>query len=168
MAGRALHCQKNETAINHAHRLRLQKLYLPREKLASESHAGKSSFSQFLTRFLYGRWRHKAPKARFGCKTFYFMRKSSWGISEPPGVFCIEQAQKIIGGSKPAPWRCGLFIVLVMQGPARQATFTKHPGSRNINTNRAYVIEVLLYSHKAFQTEVRKWDWEFSAKPPSL
>ena len=53
-----------------------------------------------------GRWRRKASKTRFGCKTFYFVRKSSWGISEPPGAF----------GSKPAPWRCGLFIVLAMQG----------------------------------------------------
>jgi hypothetical protein len=41
-----------------------------------------------------GRWRHKTSKTRFGCKTFYFARKSPWGISEPPGAFGIEQAQK--------------------------------------------------------------------------
>jgi hypothetical protein len=64
-----------------------------------------------------GRWRHKASKTSCGCKTFYFVRKSPWGIPELPGVFCIEQAQKIIGGSKLAPWRCGLFIFLEMQGP---------------------------------------------------
>ena len=50
------------------------------------------------------------------------MRKSPWGISEPPGIFCIEQAQKVIGGSKPAQWRCGLFIFLVMQGPPSHRT----------------------------------------------
>jgi hypothetical protein len=50
---------------------------------------------------------------RFGGKTFYFVRKSPWSISEAAGAFCIEQAQKIIGGSKLPPLRCGLRTVLV-------------------------------------------------------
>jgi hypothetical protein len=44
---------------------------------------------------------------RFKGKTFYFMRKSPWDISEAAGVFCIEQAPKIMGGSKLNPPRCG-------------------------------------------------------------
>jgi hypothetical protein len=83
----------------------------------------KNRFPNFLLCFCMERWRHKASKARSGYKIFYFMRKSPWGISEPAGAFGIEQAQKIIGGSKPAPWRCGLFIVLVMQGPPSHIVF---------------------------------------------
>jgi hypothetical protein len=70
-----------------------------------------------------GRWRQKAPKTRFECKTLYFARKSSRGISEPGTTWGVlhghgapEQAQSVVGGSKSAPWRCGLFIVLVVQG----------------------------------------------------
>jgi hypothetical protein len=36
---------------------------------------------------------------RFEGKAFYFVRKSSWSISEAAGAFCIGQAQKIMGGS---------------------------------------------------------------------
>jgi hypothetical protein len=49
---------------------------------------------------------------RFEGKAFYFARKSFWGISEAAGAFCIEQAHKIMGGSKLTPPRCGLRTVL--------------------------------------------------------
>jgi hypothetical protein len=63
-----------------------------------------------------GRWR-QPQKYVLGVKLFILCESaSSWSISEPPGAFSIEQAQKIIGGLKPAPWRCELFILLVMQG----------------------------------------------------
>jgi hypothetical protein len=99
MAGWASHCQNKLNRQNHAHRPRLQKLHLAQKKLASESHAGTSSFSQFSVGFCMGRWRHKAPKARFGGKTFYFVRKSFWGISELPGEFCIEKHDRRIEAS---------------------------------------------------------------------
>jgi hypothetical protein len=82
--------------------------------MAPESHAGTSSFFQFFTRFLYG---EVASKSLKNTRTFYFVRKTPWGISEPPGVFCIaKNKHKNIGGSKSVPWRCGLFIVLTMKG----------------------------------------------------
>jgi hypothetical protein len=75
----------------------------------------KVSFS-ILTRFLYREvtlpqpvW---APKTRFGGKIFIFLRKLPGGIPEAAGAFCIEQAQKNIGGSKLTPPRCGLRTVL--------------------------------------------------------
>ena len=49
----------------------------------------------------------KPPKQVLGVKLFYFMRKSSWGISGLPGVFCIELAPKTMGGSKIIPPRYG-------------------------------------------------------------
>jgi hypothetical protein len=103
---------KKRNRQNHVHRFRLQKLYLPRGKLPTESHAGTRSFSEFLLGFCMGRWRYKASKTRPGVKLFYFVRKSPWSIPEPPGAFSTEQAQRTIGGSKPASWRCGLFIFL--------------------------------------------------------
>jgi hypothetical protein len=95
------------------------KAALDAEKMASESHAGKGSFFQFLTRFLYGEVASQSLKNTFWGETLYFVRKSSWCISESPGVFFIEQAQKqkIIDGPKPAPWRYRRFILLAMQGP---------------------------------------------------
>jgi hypothetical protein len=47
-------------------------MHLPQKKLASESHAGTSSFFQFLTRFLYGKVASKSPKNTFWGKTFNF------------------------------------------------------------------------------------------------
>jgi hypothetical protein len=41
------------------------------------------------------------PQERtLGTKPLFTRSKPSWGISEPPGVFSIEQAQQTIGGSK--------------------------------------------------------------------
>ena len=105
---------------------------MPQKKLASESHAGTSSLFQFLTRFLHGEKMasQSLKNTRFGRKVFYFVRKPSWGISEPPGGFCIEQAQQIIGGLKSAPWRCGLFPFLVMQGqPSHGNTLLQSPAA---------------------------------------
>jgi hypothetical protein len=79
-----------------------------------------------------GRWRHEASKS----KTLYFVRKPSWRISEQPGEFCIEQAQKIIGGSKSAPWRCGLFIFLEMQGQPSHRMPTSTAMHRTPTANR--------------------------------
>jgi hypothetical protein len=82
------------------------------KKWALESPAGESIFFQFLTRLLT-RLLYGEVALSFECKAFYFVRKSSWGISEPPGEFCIEQAQKIIGGSKLTPSRYGSGTFLV-------------------------------------------------------
>ena len=70
----------------------------------------------FLTRFLYREvtspqpaW---APKTHFEGKTFYFVRKSTWGITESPGAFCTEQAQNITRRSEltpPTPGRVYFF-----------------------------------------------------------
>ena len=37
-------------------------LHLPQKKMASESHAGTSSFSQFFTRLLHGQVASQSPK----------------------------------------------------------------------------------------------------------
>ena len=57
--GWTLYCQ------NHPHRPHLQKLRLPPKKLAPGSHAGTSSFFQFLTRFLYGKVASQSPRNTF-------------------------------------------------------------------------------------------------------
>jgi hypothetical protein len=48
-----------------------------------------------------GRWRHHSQSGRAPKKVH--ARKSMWDIAEPPGTFCIEQAQKIIRGSELTP-----------------------------------------------------------------
>jgi hypothetical protein len=70
---------------------------MPQKKMASESHAGASSFFQFSTTigFDMERWRQKASKTRYECKAFYYVRNLPCGISEPPGAFCIEKTQKL-------------------------------------------------------------------------
>ena len=60
----------------------------------------KVSFPNFWLDFVWGGGVKKPPNVRFECKTFYFMRKSIWNISESPGTFCIEQAQTTIGRSE--------------------------------------------------------------------
>ena len=71
--------KKNETAKTTPIAHRLQKLHLPQEKLASESHAETSSFFQFFTRSMYGEVALQSSKARFEHKTFYFAPKVALG-----------------------------------------------------------------------------------------
>jgi hypothetical protein len=49
-------------------------------------------------------------KNTFWVQNFLFCAQAVLGIPEPP-----REAHNNIGGSKPAPWRWGLFIFLVMQ-----------------------------------------------------
>jgi hypothetical protein len=74
---------KKKKRQNHAHRLRHQKLHLTQKKLASESHAGTSSFFQILTRFLHGEVASKSLKTRSGGKKFILCESR-------PGVFRIH------------------------------------------------------------------------------
>jgi hypothetical protein len=90
------------------------KLHLPRKKMLLNRMRENSTPPNFFTRFLYGEVASQSTtpqKKTFWVKNFLFYAKVVLGMSEPPGVFFIEQAQEIIGGSKPAPWRGGLFIV---------------------------------------------------------
>ena len=91
MAGLGLSDPKNAARRNHAHRHRLQIVHEPQKNVL---------LTRFLFREVASSQPAQAPKTRFEGKTFSFVRKSPLSISEAPGVFCIEQAQKIIGGSK--------------------------------------------------------------------
>jgi hypothetical protein len=80
----------------------------------------------FSTRFLYREvtssqpaW---APKTRFEGKTFYFVRKSTWGITESPGAFCIGQPQNITRIPELTPPRQGgcTFLVTCTQRSHKQ------------------------------------------------
>jgi hypothetical protein len=109
---------------------------------------------RFLTRFLYREvtspqpaW---APKTRFGGKTFYFVRKTSGGIPEAAGAFCIEQrtSTKTLGGSKLATPRCGLLTHCFGQiGPTQPycrggGAFLPSPQAA---TNRPQNLKILIF-----------------------
>ena len=72
-----------------------------------------------------GRWRHHSEpgpqKHVLRVKTFYFARKSIWNITEPPGTFCTEQAQKITRRTELAPPRYDRCTFLAKQAQPSHA-----------------------------------------------
>jgi hypothetical protein len=104
------------------------------EKLASESHAGTSSFFQFFTRFLYGEVASQSPKNTFWELNFLFCAKvvlehfgTTWRILHRTSTKKYRQievspmalwALHFFGNARPTqpystvpPWACGAGVV---------------------------------------------------------
>jgi hypothetical protein len=128
MSGWALHCQKNETAKTTPIASAFKNYTCHGKKLASESHTGKISFSQFLTRFLYGEVASQSLKNTFWVQNFLFCAKvvlghfgTTWGIWIEASPMALR-ALHCFGNARPpsASVSCSvlqLYGLLSMQAP---------------------------------------------------